>query len=137
MLQEYISNSLWKNVNYIPYMNTEKNQNPYFTFYSPILKDNAFHPKHQEWATNKHEATFIEAMLYLVKNTWWDELKNLSPNTKWTLSLKGLPVFTKTKQVVTIHDKEVSSKSLFCINFITRTIHPNLKKKIIIMIMKN
>lgn len=29
-------------------MNTEKNQNPYFTFYSPILKDNAFHPKHQE-----------------------------------------------------------------------------------------
>lgn len=39
-------------------------------------------------------------------------------------------MFTKTKQAVTKHAKELSFKSLFWVSFITRNIHSNLKKKL-------
>lgn len=37
-------------------------------------------------------------------------------------------MFTKTKQAMTTHDKEISSKYLFCVTFITMNIHSSLKK---------
>lgn len=77
-------------------------------------------------------------MLNPVENTFGYKIKNLSPKVKQILALKGLPMFTQTKQAVTIHDKEIPSKSLFWVSFITRNIHSSLKKNYItFMIIKN
>ena len=69
----------------------------------------------------------METTLNAEENTLGEKLKNLSPNIKQILALKGLPMFTKIKQSVSTHDKEISSKSLFWVSLITMNIHSNLK----------